>query len=221
MNTVDTVSLEDTMADTNNFVFERKNSGAQELKSNSESDWQESEWIRKIRSGLKARSGQNAGGDVPIIKLPASLRKPVERYTPQQWQFGLHNRDPQASSCESEVLKISLAAACKLNPDEWENFCADVVDNPADMMLKSYGIYSSVTELSPKEVQYLLTLDALTLVLVLSSLSRAPESERGHAQQSPNLFIGSLVAGGFNIEALVKYGVAYCTIWEDLFLCEN
>jgi hypothetical protein len=61
------------MADTNNFVVERKNSGAQELKSNSESDWQKSEWIRKIRSGLKARSGQNAGGDVPIIKLRAGI----------------------------------------------------------------------------------------------------------------------------------------------------
>jgi hypothetical protein len=216
------------MADTNNFVAERKNSdveaensGTGELKSNSESGWQESECIRKIRSGLKARSGQNAGGDVPIIKLPACLRKPVECYTPRQWQFGLHNRDPQASSSESEVLKISLAAACKLNPDEWDKFCADVVDNPSDMMLKSYGIYSSVAELSPKEVQYLLTLDALTLVLVLSSALRAPESGPDQPQELPDLFIGSLVAGGFNIEGLVKYGVAYSMIWNDLLLCEN
>ncbi len=228
MNTVDTVSLEDTMADTNNFVVERKNSDVEaenscteELKSNSESDWQESEWIRKIRSGLKARSGQIAGGDVTIIKLPVTLRKPVERYTPRQWQFGLHNRDPQASSSESEVLEISFAAACRLNPVEWDKFCADVVDNPADMMLRSYGIYSSVTELSPKEVQYRLTLDALTLALVLSSASRAPESEPDVGQKLPNLFIGSLVAGGFNIEALLEYGPAYCAIWEDLFLCEN
>jgi hypothetical protein len=218
------------MADTNNFVVERKNSdveaensGTEELKSNSESDWQESAWIRKIRSGLKARSGQNAGGDVPIKKLPASLRKPVERYTPRQWQFGLDNRDPQASSSESEVLKISFAAACKLNPDELDKFCADFVDNPADMMLKSYRIYSSVTELSTKGVQYLLTLDALTLVLVLSSLWRVPKSVPDQAQVCwlPNLFIGSLVAGGFNIGALVKNGVAYSTIWDDLFLCEN
>ncbi len=147
----------------------------------------------------------------------------MERYTPQQWQFGLHNRDPQASSSDSEVLKISLAAACKLNPDEWDKFCADVVDNPADVMLKSYGIYSSVTELSPKEVQYLLTLDALTLVLLLSSFSRAPESEldQAHFCWLPNLFIRSLVAGDFNIEALVKNRVAYCMMWDDLFLCEN
>jgi len=209
------------MADTN-FVVEMKNSDVkaensdtEEQKSNSESDGQESAWIRKIRSGLKARSGQNAGGDVPIKKLAAPLRKPVACYTPQQWQFGLHNRDPQASSSESEVLKISLAAACKLNSDDaWDEFCADVVDNPADMMLKSYGIYSSVPELSPKESQYLLTLDALTLVLVLSSSRRMPRSER-------DLFMGWLVPGGFNIAALVKYGVAYCRFLDDLYLCEN
>ncbi len=97
------------------------------------------------------------------------------------------------------------------------------MDNPADVMLKSYGIYSSVTELSPKEVQYLLTLDALTLVLLLSSFSRAPESEldQAHFCWLPNLFIRSLVAGDFNIEALVKNRVAYCMMWDDLFLCEN
>ncbi len=230
MKTVDTVSLEDTMADTNNFVVERKNSdvkaensGAEELKSNSESDRQQPKWIRKIRSGLTARSGQNAVGHVPIIKLPALLRKPVECYTPRQWQFGLHNRDPQASSSESEDLKISVAAAFKLNPVEWDKFCADVVDNPADMMLKSYGIYSGVSELSPKEVQYLLTLDALTLVLVLCSLWREAQTliSPDQENQLPNLFIDSLVAGGFNIEALVKYGVACWGIVSDLFLCEN
>ncbi|KAH9555845.1 hypothetical protein CY35_08G137500 [Sphagnum magellanicum] len=196
MNTVDTVSLEDTMA--------------------------ESEWIRKFPTELQARSGQNARGDAPILKLPACLRKPVERYTPKQWQFGLHNRDPQASSSESEVLKISLAAACQLKPDNWENFCAAVVDNPADMMLNSYGIYPSVTELSTKEVQYLLTLDALTLVLVLSSYSRAPESEPDQAPKLPFFFLKALVDGGFDIEDLLKVnGVAYCAIWDDLLLCEN
>jgi hypothetical protein len=103
--------LTESMADTNNSDVEAGNSGTEEQKSNSESDWQESEWIRKIRSGLKAHSGQNAGGHVTITKLPAFVRKPVELYTPRQWQFGLHNRDPQASSSESEVLKVSLAAA--------------------------------------------------------------------------------------------------------------
>jgi len=149
------------------------------------------------------------------------VRKPVERYTPRRWQFGLHNRDPKASSSESEVLKISIAKSCKLNPEKWDKFCADFVDNPADVMLKSYGIYSTVTELRAKEVQYLLTLDALTLVLVLSSLARWPESEHKKILKLPKLFIGALVAGGFNIETLLKDRVEYCTFWDDLLLCEN
>ncbi|KAH9555871.1 hypothetical protein CY35_08G139700 [Sphagnum magellanicum] len=223
------------MADTS-FVVERKNSdveaegsGTEKLEFNSDSGWQESEWIRKIQSGLEmARSDQNAWGDVRIKRLPAIFRKPVELYTPRQWQFGLHNRDPQASSSESEDLKISLAAACKLNPDQWDKFCADVVDNPADMMLKSYGIYSSVTKLSPKEVQYQLTLDALTLVLVLSSISRVFDQryQKAHVADQrlllPKKFIGSLVTGGFNIEAVMTdIAVGLGMIYDDLFLCEN
>jgi len=215
------------MSDTNSDV-EAELFGTEELKSNSDSGWQESEWIRKIRSGLEmARSGQNAGGNVPIKRLPASFRKPVELYTPRQWQFGLHNRDPQASSSESEDLKISLAAACELNPDKWDKFCADVVDNPADMMLKSYGIYSSVTKPSPKEVQYLLTLDALTLVLVLSYISLV--FDRHHLPNVvdqrlllPNFFIGSLNTGGFNIDAVITdIAGRLWMIYDDLFLCEN
>jgi hypothetical protein len=195
----------------------------------------------KIRSGLDAFSGQNVRGNVPIKKLPAFLRKPVENYTPRHWQFGLHHRNnAEASGSESGVLKISLAAACKLNSDEWDEFCADFVENPADM-LKSYGIYSNVTESIRKEVQYLLTLNALTMVLILSAYSRGPGSEPNQAQQFHNSFIGSLqlpnsfirslqlpssfirslVDGGFDIEALLQDRVQYCTIRDDLFLCEN
>jgi hypothetical protein len=199
--------MADTTAVTNNFVVEMKNSdveggtsGTEERKSNSESDWQESEWIRKIRSGLEARSGENAGGDVTIKKVPASLRKPAERYTPQQWQFGLHNL--QASS-ESEVQKISLAAVFKLKPDEWDKFCADFVDNPADVKLKSYGIYS-VTEPSLKEVQYRLTLDALALFIILSAMLGFPR----------------WLIDGFNIAALME-GEGYFGIYDNLLLCEN
>jgi hypothetical protein len=199
--------MADTTAVTNNFVVEMKNSdveggnsGTEERKSNSESDWQESEWIRKIRLGLKARSGENAGGDVTIKKVPARLREPVERYTPQQWQFGLHNL--QASSSESEVLKISLAAVFELKPDEWDKFCADFVVNPADVK-KSYGIYSG-TEPSLKEVQYRLTLDALALFMILNVISG---------------FDRSLI-DRFNIDAWLKRGVDV-GIYDDLLLCEN
>jgi hypothetical protein len=91
------------------------------------------------------------------------------------------------------------------------------VDNPADVKLKSYGIYS-VTEPSPKEVQYLLTLDALTLVLVLSSLC----GKFDQPQQLPSLFIRSLVHGGFNVvDTLMMSAVFPFDIFHDLFLCEN
>ncbi|CAK9236389.1 unnamed protein product [Sphagnum troendelagicum] len=200
---------------------EVEESGAEDHESNSETNWQESEWTRKIRSELEARSGQIAGGYVPIKKLPAFARIPVRNFIPRHWQFGLHNRDIRASSSESEVLKISLAAACKLDPDKWDNFCAVVVDNPADVMLKSYGIDSSVTKGNLKEARYLLTLDALTLVLTLSSLSRAPDSLPDQARWLPNLFVQSLADGGFNIETLLKYRVSNAAVLDDLFLCEN
>jgi len=126
-------------------------------------------------------------------------------------------------------MKISFAAACNLNQDEWDKFRGDVVDNPADMKLKSYGIYSNVTELSPKEVQYLLTLDALTLVLVLSSATVAFDQRYqlqrlplGQSVRLPNLFIESLVTGGFIIEALMTdRATHFPTLLHDLFLCEN
>lgn len=214
------------MADANNFDVEAEKSSTEVLEFNSDSGWQVSQWILKIRSGLVMASGQNVGGHVPIKRLPASFRKPVDHYTPRQWQFGLHNRDPQASSSESEVIKINFAAACNLNDDEWDKFCADVVDNPADMKLKSYGISSSETELSPREVQYLLTLDALTLVLVLSAVAEM-FNQRNHVVDQrvllPNLFIESLVTGGCNIAAVfTDRAVPYLTtIFNDLFLCEN
>jgi hypothetical protein len=230
LNTVDTVSLEDiTMADSNNSEI----SGTE-----NRNRIPEPNWIREIRSGLEALSGQNVGGSVPIKKLPAFLRNPWERYTPRYWQFGLHHRpDPQASRSESVVLIISFAAACKLNWDEWDEFCAAFVDNPADM-LKIYGINSSVTENIRKEVQYQLTLDALTIVLELSSIRRGHYwAQQFHdsfnrslqlpdsfirSLQLPSLFISSLVAGGFNIDGLMQYrGLHYCTILDDLFLCEN
>ncbi|CAK9882077.1 unnamed protein product [Sphagnum jensenii] len=205
------------MADTDYSDVEAEDFGI------SESDRLETESTREIRSRLKARSGQNTRGDVPIKKLPDFARSPKELYTSRHWQFGLHNRSLWAISSESEVLKISLAAACNLNPDEWDKFCDYVVGNPADMMLKSYGMCSCVTNLILKEVKYLLALDALTLVLVLSSFSRVPNliPDQADGFWLLNLFIGSLDAGGFNIEALLKDGLAYWTIWDDLFLCEN
>jgi len=215
LNTDDTVILEDsTLAD-----VEAEGSGTEEQESNWETRWQDSELTRKIRSGLEARSGQNAWLDVPIKKLPAFMRR-VGSFTPRHWQFGLHSRDHRASCSETEVLKISLAAACKVNPVEWDDFCDGVVENTADVILNSYGIDFDVTKFNHKEAMYLLTLDALTLVLILCSSSRAPYSVPDEVSRHwlPNCFIASLVVGGFNIELLVRYREK---ILEDMFLCEN
>jgi hypothetical protein len=215
LNTDDTVILEDsTLAD-----VEAEGSGTEEQESNWETRWQDSELTRKIRSGLEARPGQNAWLYVPIKKLPAFMRR-VGSFTPRHWQFGLHSRDHRASSSETEVLKISLAAACKVNPVEWDDFCDGVVENTADVILNSYGIDFDVTKFNHKEAMYLLTLDALTLVLILCSSSRAPYSVPDEVSKHwlPNFFIASLVVGGFNIELLVRYREA---ILDDIFLCEN
>ncbi len=114
------------------------------------------------------------------MKLPDFQRKPEEHYTPLQWRFGLHNRDLEASksvasTTESEALKISLAAACNLKSDRWDEFCDNIVHDPENIVLRSYGLHSSVPNFTRKEVQFLLTLDALTLLLVLSS-SALPDS---------------------------------------------
>jgi hypothetical protein len=121
----------------------------------------------------EGQSEQNGGqGKVLIMKLTACRRKPDEQYTPEQWQFGLHNRNVQASTTvtsypESEGMKLRLAAACNLKPFTWDTFCAHVVDKPEKTMI-SYGLDHRVTIFNRKEVQYLLTLDALTLLLVLT-----------------------------------------------------
>jgi hypothetical protein len=196
-------------------------SGTEEQKSDSETEW-EDDWALKSRTGLEARSGQNAAGYFPIEKLPDFLRTPVECFTPRHWQFGLHNRDPRASSSETKVLKRSVAAACKLNSDEWDNFCADVVDNLADVVQQSYGI-CRVTKPNRKEVRYLLTLDALTLVLVLCSLSIAPDSvpDQPPVFWLPYAFIKSLVAGDLKILAFLGNSEFYSAVLDDLLLCEN
>ncbi|CAM6024481.1 unnamed protein product [Sphagnum balticum] len=227
---------------------EEQKSGTEVKKFHWKSDEQKSEWIRKLELGLDAPACY--GGDrVDVMKLPDFMRKPEEHYTPQQWRFGLHNRDLQtsttvASTTESEGLKISLAAACNLKsdrrdkvcdkkPDEvsdnrrdeacdnrWNEFCDNVVHNLDKMVLKSYGLHpSNTTNFSKKEVQSLLTLDALTLLLVLSSLLSPPSTHS--SLPSGKDFIRLLEGGGLKIRALLKDGVAYNALWTDLFLFEN
>ncbi len=148
-----------------------------------------------------------------------------------------------ASTTESEGLKISLAAACNLKSDRrdkvcdnqldevsynrrdeacdnrWNEFCDIVVHNPDEMVLKSYGLHpSNTTNFSKKEVQSLLSLDALTLLLVLSSFA-LPDSLP--SETLFEIFISWLETGGLKIRALLKEGLAYDALRNDLFLFEN
>ncbi|KAH9555874.1 hypothetical protein CY35_08G140000 [Sphagnum magellanicum] len=214
-----------------NSVTEGQNSGTKEPKFKWKSDEAKSEWIRKLELGLDSPACYDVEDRVLVMKLPDFKRKPVQHYTPQQWQFGLHNRDLQASTTvasttESEGLKISLAAACNLKSDRWDKdrdnrwdeFCDNVVDDPELIVLRSYGLHPSVaTNFSRKEVQSLLTLDALTLLLVLSS-SALPNS---YSETLMNMFMLWFEKGGLNIRALLKEGVAYTALRNDLFLFEN
>jgi hypothetical protein len=242
-NTVAIVSLENTVAyngkvghnsvtecqsyasEGSTSVTEKQNSGTEGSKSipgkhNSRTEdeafkWKQenSEWIPKLELRLKSTASCDASHRHLVMKLQDYQRQPEEHYTPQQWRFGLHNRDLQTSTTvgsttESEALKIRLAAACNLS-DRWDEFCGDVVPYPANMALRSYGLHSSATNFSRKEVQSLLTLDALTLLLVLSSSAL------------PNSFQSSVEIGSSKIRALLKGGAAYGALRNDLFLCEN
>jgi hypothetical protein len=223
-----------------NSVTTKPNSGTEQAKLKWKSDEAKSEWIRKLELGLDSPACYDEEDRVLVMKLPDFKRKPVEHYTPQQWQFGLHNRELQASTTvasttESEGLKISLAAACNLKSDRWDKdsdnhwdkdrdnrwdeFCNNVVDDPELMVLRSYGLHPSVaTNFSRKEVQSLLTLDALTLLLVLSSCA-LPNSYREETLM--NMFMEWFEKGGLNIRALLKEGVDYTALRNDLFLFEN
>jgi hypothetical protein len=215
-----------------NSVTTKQNSGTEEPKFNWKPDETKSEWIRKLELGLHSPACYDEADEVLVMKLPDFKRKPVEHYTPQHWQFGLHNRDLQASTTvgsttDSEGLKISLAAACNLKSDRWDkdrdnrwdDFCDNVVDDPELMVLRSYGLHPSVaTNFSRKEVQSLLTLDALTLLLVLCSWA-LPNSY--NEERLMDMFMLWFVRGGLKIRALLKEGVAYTALRNDLFLFEN
>ncbi|CAK9219054.1 unnamed protein product [Sphagnum jensenii] len=119
---VDTNLEDDTMASNHNSGAEEKIRDVRDKESNWMSDWRKSERIRKIERSLVIYGGQNGGqaeqnggraeqnggrakqnggqseqngGQVKVLimKLTACRRKPDEQYTPEQWQFGLHNRD--------------------------------------------------------------------------------------------------------------------------------
>jgi hypothetical protein len=120
------------------------------------------------------------------------------------WQFGVHNRDVLKRS-ESEDLKITLAAASKLEP--CDKFCASVVVDPVGV-LREYGLDHSEPKFSKKQVQYLLTLDALTIFLVFTKYTYN------------DIFDGRDEIDA-RITALLKTRLEFGRLYNDFFLLEN
>jgi hypothetical protein len=229
-NSVGCPNVEDIVVDIQNpkqsYATEGQSSGVKDLQSSGtegqkfkwiKSDNPKTEWILNLELALDSPASSYEGDRVLVMKLPDFKRKPEEHCTPQQWRFGIHNRDLQASTTvafttESESLKISLAAACNLKSKRWDEFCDKVVHKPEEMA-RSYGLHSTTTNFSRKEVQSLLSLDALKLLLVQSSSALRSTSD----EEIMGKFISWLDTGGLKIRALLKKGVAYNALRNDLF----
>jgi len=146
---------------------------------------------------IKYNDVHDGRSEILIMKLPDCLRIPLKQYTPQQWQFGLHNHNISHTS-ESERLKMNLAMACGLGPI-WDKFCDEVVDEPKTFM-KLYDL-DHVINYSKREVQHKLILDALTLILLT--------------------FYDGELTFPTRLTTLLEPGAPYTFLWKDLFLFKN
>jgi len=178
-------------------------SGTQEQKPNFIREEARAPWFEKFESAFATQKVAEVTNNVSVMKVPACYRVPSEQYTPKKWIFGLHNRDGALSS-ESEDLKMALAAACQVEP--WHEFCASVVHNPG-LAFNEYGLSDGNPKFSKKEVQYLLTLDALTIFFVF-------------AYYAPRVTLVDEMQKGLKlIRKRISWGYAYVPI--DLFMLEN
>jgi hypothetical protein len=210
--------MEDVLPDADNINIEGQtsisvshmaegqgNSETEEQIANFISEKQTSQWFNEFKTIFERHEVREVRNDVLIMKLPASFRVPLEQYTPKQWHFGLHNRDVLHPS-ESEDLKIALAVACELGP--WDEFCVSVVDDPVGV-LRAYGLNHGKPKFSMRQVQYLLTLDALTIFLVFAYYTfRAT-------------FVKMMQKGARLIALLEPIYWEYDHLPVDLFLFEN
>jgi hypothetical protein len=208
--------MEDILPDTDNIDIEGQtsnsvshvsegqgNSDTKEQIANFISEEQTSQWFNEFKRTFERHEFREVRNDVLIIKLPAAFRVPLEQYTPRLWQIGLHNRDVLHPS-ESEDLKIALAAASELGP--WDEFCASVVDDPVGV-LRAYGLDHSEPKFSIRQMQCLLTLDALTIFLVFATRLNDIFDERTQI--------------GARLTALLQPRLEYHGLYNDLFLFEN
>jgi hypothetical protein len=187
-----------------NMAEGKGNSDTEEQIANFISEEQTSQWFNEFKTALERHEVREVRNDVLVRKLPACFRVPLEQYTPNEWHFGLHNRDVLHPS-ESEELKIALAAACELGP--WDDFCASVVDYPVGV-LRAYGLDHSEPKFSMRQMQCLLTLDALTIFLVF-------------ANHTCKDIFDERTQIGARLTALLKPRLEYRGLYIDLFLFEN
>ncbi|CAK9190962.1 unnamed protein product [Sphagnum troendelagicum] len=209
--------MEDILPDTDNIDIEGQtsnsvshvsegqgNSDTEEQIANFISEEQTSQWFNEFKTTFQRHEAREVRDDVLVRKLPACYRVPLEQYTPKLWQFGLHNRDVLHPS-ESEDLKIALAAASELGP--WDEVCASVVDDPVGV-LRAYGLDHSEPKFSIRQMQCLLTLDALTTFLVF-----AKGTYRNIFDERTQI--------GARLTSLLKPSLEYYHLYTDLFLVDN
>jgi hypothetical protein len=180
------------------------NSDSEEQIANFISEELTNQWIIEFKTTFERHEVREVRNDVLVRKLRACYRVPSEQYTPKYWHFGLHNRDVPHPS-ESEDLKIALAAACELG--QWDEFCSSVVDDPVGV-LRAYGLDLSEPKFGMRQVQYILTLDALTIFLVFAFYTFGANSEM-MPQRGARLISTRIVSWGFE------------RLHSDLFLFEN
>jgi hypothetical protein len=209
--------MEDILPDTDNIDIEGQtsnsvshvsegqgNSDTEEQIANFISEEQTSQWFNEFKTTFQRHEAREVRDDVLVRKLPACYRVPLEQYTPKLWQFGLHNRDVLHPS-ESEDLKIALAAASELGP--WDEVCASVVDDPVGV-LRAYGLDHSEPKFSIRQMQCLLTLDALTTFLVFAKGTYCD-------------IFDERTQIGARLTALLKPSLEYLRLYTDLFLVDN
>jgi hypothetical protein len=58
--------------------------------------------------------------------MPEHFRHPSDDFTPQEWRFGLHNRE-EFNTSGSEAIKLLVASALELVGQKWKDFYENVV----------------------------------------------------------------------------------------------
>jgi hypothetical protein len=135
-----------------------------------------SSWISKVEHVLR-RNIEHVPKyqEFYIAKLPEFCRQPSAVYAPREWRFGLHNRE-KLNTSGSEAIKLLIASALGLEGETWKDFCKNVVSDECLLDIKQcYGLREEETILTDEMIRYIITLDALFLVVYMESGGLPPE----------------------------------------------